>query len=274
MIETKSVEKKSSIDDDESKYIKDLKKSSSNLNEHTLNYISKYAAIAVNEMNSHKIPASITLAQGILESGNGRSELASKSNNHFGIKCHKNWRGERVYHDDDAKGECFRKYKYVENSFFDHSAFLIKRNRYDFLFSYPINDYKRWAKGLRKAGYATDKEYPNKLIRIIEKYQLFKFDKINNNDVSSKEIKRTKKVVKKAETDANSFVKNKVVKKDKKINQPKNTINNYKSDTHRVIKGDTLYSISRKNNISLDRLKKINNLKNNNIYVGQTLRIK
>ena len=103
-------------------------------------------------MHKFNIPASITLAQGILESGNGKSFLASKSNNHFGIKCHTNWQGERVYYDDDKKGECFRKYQYATTSFRDHSTFLSRRKRYAFLFDYPKNDYKKWAKGLKKAG--------------------------------------------------------------------------------------------------------------------------
>ncbi|MBT3741918.1 MAG: glucosaminidase domain-containing protein, partial [Polaribacter sp.] len=115
--------------------IKKLVKKNPKLNKHTLAYIGKYAPIAVKEMHKNKIPASITLAQGILESGRGRSELALKSNNHFGIKCHTGWNGERVYHDDDEKGECFRKYQYVETSYDDHSAFLTKRKRYAFLFN-------------------------------------------------------------------------------------------------------------------------------------------
>lgn len=140
-------------------------------------YIKKYHKIAIEEMKIYGIPASITLAQGILESGSGQSNLAKKSNNHFGIKCHSDWRGKKVYHDDDKKGECFRKYKHVSESFRDHSIFLAERKRYRFLFDYSITDYKSWAKGLKKAGYATSKTYAKKLIALIERYELYRFDK-------------------------------------------------------------------------------------------------
>ena len=139
-------------------------------------YIDAYSEIAVQEMYRSGIPASITLAQGMLESGNGRSELAMKSNNHFGIKCHNGWTGGRVYHDDDAKGECFRKYSHPHQSYRDHSDFLRYRDRYKFLFDLKITDYKGWAYGLKKAGYATDPNYPTKLIKLIEEYRLYQFD--------------------------------------------------------------------------------------------------
>ena len=141
-----------------------------------LEYIEKYKEIAISEMNKYKIPASITLAQGILESQNGNSELASKSNNHFGIKCHSNWEGQKVYHDDDKKQECFRKYRNVKESFEDHSVFLLKE-RYASLFDLSIKDYSSWAKGLKKAGYATDPAYAKLLIKIIEDNGLSKYDK-------------------------------------------------------------------------------------------------
>lgn len=140
-------------------------------------YIEKYAAIAVEEMYRSGVPASITLAQGLLESGYGRSELALKSNNHFGIKCHNGWQGGKVYHDDDAKGECFRKYDDPRDSYRDHSDFLRYRDRYRFLFDYEVTDYKAWAYGLKTAGYATDPAYPRKLIRLIEDYQLHVYDR-------------------------------------------------------------------------------------------------
>ena len=139
-------------------------------------YINKYSVLAVQEMYRSGVPASITLAQGMLESGNGLSELALKGNNHFGIKCHNNWTGGRIYHDDDAKGECFRKYKDPELSYRDHSDFLRYRDRYKFLFDLEITDYKGWAHGLKKAGYATDPSYPSKLIKLIETYRLYEYD--------------------------------------------------------------------------------------------------
>ena len=139
-------------------------------------YIKQYAPLAVEQMKEHKIPASITLAQGLLESGAGQSALARKSNNHFGIKCHSDWRGRRVYHDDDAKGECFRAYRHPKDSYEDHSLFLKRGARYAFLFKLKITDYKGWARGLKKAGYATDPSYANRLITIIEDYDLYKYD--------------------------------------------------------------------------------------------------
>ncbi|ARV07343.1 N-acetylmuramidase [Polaribacter sp. SA4-10] len=226
-------------------FTKKLIKKNPKLNKHTLAYIRKYAPIAVKEMHAYEIPASITLAQGILESGRGRSELAAKSNNHFGIKCHTKWQGERVYHDDDEKGECFRKYQYVETSYNDHSEFLTKRSRYSFLFNYRKKDYKKWAKGLKKAGYATDKQYPNKLIKIIETYKLYDFDNIKKKDF-------------------------KVTKGKLKYNKPLNAID----DSYEVRKGDTLYSIAKKYKTSVAKLKEINELKNNNLNIGQRLLLK
>ncbi len=142
----------------------------------TSDYINMYSDLAVKEMKRTGIPASITLAQGILESGNGNSTLARKSNNHFGIKCHNDWTGKRVYHDDDRKGECFRKYPKVYDSYIDHSNFLVEKSRYASLFELKPTDYKGWAKGLKKAGYATDPHYAHRLIGIIEENNLQRFD--------------------------------------------------------------------------------------------------
>lgn len=230
------------------KHVKKLEKTGRKFNKHTLSYIKKYAPLAVREMHKYKIPASITLAQGILESGSGRSQLASKSKNHFGIKCHTTWRGARVYHDDDEKGECFRKYQYVESSYKDHSLFLTQRRRYAFLFSYGMKNYKKWAKGLKKAGYATDPRYPKKLINLIENYELHKFD-----DVKKKNFKyvASKEPV--------------VVEKRKRKSRTK---------TYKVRKGDTLYSISRRYGLSVKELKRLNRLKNNTISIGQVLKLK
>ena len=134
-------------------------------------YIAKYADIAVAEMQRTGVPASITLAQGLLESGAGLSTLATKGNNHFGIKCHNDWTGKRMYHDDDRKGECFRVYKSAEDSFRDHSDFLRYYDRYKSLFDLDPKDYRAWAKGLKKAGYATDPAYAAKLVKTIEDYE-------------------------------------------------------------------------------------------------------
>lgn len=139
-------------------------------------YIKKYSDLAVEQMRLHKIPASITLSQGLLESGAGNSELARKSNNHFGIKCGGNWRGRTVRHDDDARNECFRAYSNPRDSYEDHSVFLTRGARYAFLFNLKVTDYKGWARGLKKAGYATDPSYANRLITIIEDYALYKYD--------------------------------------------------------------------------------------------------
>ena len=147
-------------------------------------YIKKYQDVAVSQMNTYKIPASITLAQGILESQNGNSELSTKSNNHFGIKCHSGWQGEKFYHDDDKKQECFRKYSTVAESYQDHSAFL-QKERYSSLFDLSIRDYKSWAKGLKKAGYATNPSYAKLLIKIIEDNDLSSFDGDYDGELNS-----------------------------------------------------------------------------------------
>ena len=142
-------------------------------------YIKKYRELAVEEMKKYHIPASITLAQGLLESGAGQSALARKSNNHFGIKCGSDWYGKTVSHDDDARGECFRAYKHPKDSYEDHSKFLAGRPRYASLFNLNITDYRGWARGLKKAGYATNPRYADQLIGIIELYELYKYDDKN-----------------------------------------------------------------------------------------------
>lgn len=147
-------------------------------------YIRKYAEVAVREMYRSGVPASITLAQGLLESGAGKSSLATEGNNHFGIKCH-DWSGKKMYHDDDRRGECFRVYGSADESFRDHSDFLRYRDRYKSLFDNDITDYKAWAHGLKKAGYATDPSYPSKLIKVIEDYHLYDYDKMKPADFHS-----------------------------------------------------------------------------------------
>ncbi|MBR1542559.1 MAG: glucosaminidase domain-containing protein [Bacteroidaceae bacterium] len=158
------------------------------------NYIKQYAPLAVQQMKQHNVPASITLAQGLLESGAGLSKLALESNNHFGIKCGLGWKGRSVRANDDAPNECFRAYRKVEDSYQDHSLFLVGNQRYSSLFSLKKTDYKGWAKGLKKAGYATDPSYANKLITIIETYDLYKYD---TDGMSKREAKKWQKLLKK-----------------------------------------------------------------------------
>lgn len=210
-------------------------------------YVNDFKEIAKGNMKSYGIPASIILAQGILESGAGRGDLAKKSNNHFGIKCHTGWEGEKVYHDDDAAQECFRKYNDPAESYKDHALFLTSRSRYSSLFELGKDDYEAWAKGLRKAGYATDPKYPQKLITYIEKYNLHQYDAevLGNNytpfDNSSKPM-----LVSSSEA----------------------------GDLHEVQPGETLYAISKKFNISVDDIKKKNNLSDNTLSIGQRLIVK
>lgn len=153
-------------------------------------YIEKYKGLAISHMKKYKIPASITLSQGLLESGAGNSSLTLKSNNHFGIKCHNDWKGESVTAKDDLPNDCFRKYKKPEESYEDHSRFLTEKKRYNSLFSLDITDYKGWARGLQQAGYATDRAYANKLIKLIEDYELYRYDRKGGKEkVEREEIK-------------------------------------------------------------------------------------
>lgn len=203
-------------------------------------YIDTFSEIAQLEMKAYGIPASITLAQGLLESGYGQGELAMKTNNHFGIKCHTGWQGDYDFHDDDAKGECFRKYNHPMYSFRDHSIFLTTRSRYSFLFDYRTTDYRKWAHGLRKAGYATDKRYPQKLIYLIEKHQLYKYDGgVLDSGYDNEHVVLT-------ESEA----------------------------VHIVKKGDTLYSLSKKYYVSVDELMRMNNLRDSGLSIGQKLLVK
>lgn len=139
-------------------------------------YVSRYSGLAVEEMHKSGIPASVTLSQGIFESGYGGSRLAVDANNHFGIKCGGNWEGESISHDDDARGECFRKYSSVLASYRDHTKFLQSSDRYAFLFKLDATDYKGWARGLKSAGYATNPRYDDLIIELVERYELQRFD--------------------------------------------------------------------------------------------------
>jgi len=202
----------------------------------TIEYINTYKDEAMKEMREFKIPASIKLAQGIIESSSGNSDLTKRSNNHFGIKCHKGWEGEHTLHDDDEKGECFRVYKDPLISFRDHSLFLTTRSRYANLFKLKDGDYVGWAQGLSEAGYATDRRYPAKLIGLIEKYDLHKYD---------------------AEV----------------LGIPFKKVENMSLAQHIVVKGDTLYNISKRYGLSVEELKKINALASNEISIGQELNV-
>ena len=158
-------------------------------------YIEKYAPVAVSEMKRSGVPASITLAQGLLESAAGQSSLASEYNNHFGIKCHSDWKGKKTYKDDDKANECFRVYSNAKASFKDHSDFLRYQDRYRSLFDLEPTDYKGWARGLKKAGYATDRTYADKLIKIIEEYELYRFDSDAPVPETVKEIEKPVEIV-------------------------------------------------------------------------------
>ena len=205
------------------------------------NYIQTFSEVAKKNMRDHGIPASITLAQGILESGAGKGRLCLEANNHFGIKCHTGWTGPSITHDDDALQECFRKYNDPADSYRDHSLFLTSRSRYASLFKLNKDDYQGWARGLKTAGYATDPKYPDKLIGLIERYELYTYD----NEVLGK---------------ANV--------------KPSRQESNGSNSIYTVQQGDTLYSLSRKFNLTVDEIKKMNNMTDTNLAIGQQLKIK
>lgn len=221
-------------------------------NDVIVSYISKFKEIAMGNMKNYGIPASIILAQGILESGAGRGDLAISANNHFGIKCHVGWTGESVKHDDDSDQECFRKYDNPSESFKDHALFLTGRSRYAKLFEFSKGDYKAWAKGLRAAGYATDPKYPDKLISYIERYHLHQYD---NQVLDVNYVSNEKQMVEELTIES------------------RNTINQ-DLFSYVVQKGDTLYSISKKFDLKVDDLKQKNNLSDNTLSIGQRLMVK
>ncbi|MFD1629207.1 glucosaminidase domain-containing protein [Pseudopedobacter beijingensis] len=224
-------------------------------------YIERFKGIAVTEMNKYGIPASITLAQGILESGNGNSDLARYANNHFGIKCTSDWRGKGYYKDDDAKDDCFRVYSNPDESYRDHSEFL-KRKRYAFLFELDKDDYKGWAQGLKQAGYATNPRYPDLLISIIERYKLNEYDR---KEGRVEKIKREDKVL----ADINKNISKEAVK-DKPVEAPPAI----EGDYYIVVKGDTPYSLSKRFGLTVDELLQMNNITDGTIKLGQRLLIK
>ncbi|PWA07785.1 glucosaminidase domain-containing protein [Flavobacterium laiguense] len=216
-------------------------------NEVTKAYIAQYNAVAMSNMKIYGIPASIILAQGILESGAGKGDLAMTSNNHFGIKCHNDWTGDKVYKDDDSAQECFRKYNQASESYQDHAMVLTGKKRYSNLFTLPKGDYKGWAKGLKEAGYATDPKYPEKLVNYIESYNLSQFDtKVLGKAMAKEEAK----VLLNDNFDADQ------------------------ASLYEIQKGDTFYSVSKKFNLSVDELKQKNNLTENALSIGQKLIVK
>ncbi len=212
-------------------------------NDMILAYIEKYKDVAQTNRDKYGIPASIILGQAILESGSGTGPLSQYANNHFGIKCHKDWTGQSIKYDDDSLEECFRKYENPYDSFRDHAVFLTSGSRYVPLFKLDRKDYKAWANGLKNAGYATDSLYPTKLIGLIERFELYKYDG------GSLFMKTNEVVVQK-----DFFVSN--------------------DNFHVVTKGDTLFSISKAYKISIENLKKKNNLLDNAISIGQSIIIK
>ncbi|WP_026897466.1 glucosaminidase domain-containing protein [Daejeonella oryzae] len=219
-----------------------------------LDYINRYKAIAISEMNKSGIPASITLAQGLLESGNGNSTLAREANNHFGIKCTPEWRGKTVLRDDDKIDDCFRVYSNAEESFRDHSEFL-KRKRYASLFELDKNDYQGWAYGLKQAGYATNPKYPELLISLVQRYNLDQYDRRENE---KEKIIREDKVL--------AQIVNNIPQETKENARPAVAMKIYE-----VKKGDTLYSISRRFSLTIEEIRILNNLQKEDIQLGQLL---
>ena len=224
-------------------------------------YVERYKAIAIAHMERYGIPASITMAQGILESDSGNSRLSLSSNNHFGIKCKKHWTGDRVYHDDDAKGECFRAYPSVEASYQDHADFLDQSPRYDSLFAYNSDDYRSWARGLKACGYATAPDYAQRLVKIIESMKLYLLDKENGGKIYS--------AAKNATANTEAWFENNLATSDEQINPNafRVTVNSHKgygvyrtNQTFYVVakEGDTFESVGEVFEISPSMLRKLN----------------
>ncbi|MCH4828373.1 MULTISPECIES: glucosaminidase domain-containing protein [Flavobacterium] len=234
-------------------------------------YVLQFKDVAMNNMKEHKVPASIILAQGILESGAGTGTLCRTANNHFGIKCHKEWTGESVRYDDDAAQECFRKYENPSHSYRDHSLFLTSRSWYAPLFKLDPYDYKGWAYGLKKSGYATDPKYPEKLISIIERYKLHEYDSKVLGFVfipltkTEETVKETKNAMPKEVTPQVKDTVKILTKSNSKTEIP-NT-----GTTHIVAQGETLYAISKKYNTTVEQIRQKNSLVDNAIAIGQIL---
>jgi len=221
----------------------------------SLQYIDRFKAIAIQEMNLYGIPASITLAQGLYESGSGNSELARVANNHFGIKCNSGWTGKSYYKDDDDHNECFRVYDNPEDSYRDHSNFL-KRKNYAHLFELDKNDYQGWAYGLKAAGYATNPKYPQIIIGIIQKYNMDQYDRPEGE---VQKIKREDRVLNQIDQNIGTATKDSLISSTPATN------------LYTVQQGDTLYNISKRFGLTVDDLKTLNNMADNNIKIGQKL---
>lgn len=220
-----------------------------------LSYIERFKAIAIKEMNVNGIPASITLAQGLFESGNGNGDLAKIANNHFGIKCTSDWKGKSYYKDDDKADDCFRVYDNPEDSYRDHSEFL-KRKRYAPLFELDKNDYEGWAYGLKQAGYATNPNYPQLLINVIKKYRLDQYDRPEGE---IQKIKREDRVLAEINKNIGIAVKDSLVQ----VTPP--------NKLYTIKQGDTLYNISKRFGLTVDELKTLNHMADNSIKLGQQL---
>lgn len=224
-------------------------------------YIEQHKELAIREMKRMGIPAAITLAQGLLETENGNSDLVKKSNNHFGIKCKSSWTAEGVSHDDDAPGECFRTYKDAEGSYRDHSNYLRGNDRYAFLFKLDPRDYKAWAYGLKKAGYATNPKYPEILIKNIEQNNLQQFTMVAVNDVPVFDASKYQ-----SDPEEKAFteiVKGKgaaVQQENVAVNSPKEKVNINGSKAMYETKGTSLLAIATENNINLNKLLEYNDL--------------
>lgn len=277
-------------------------------------YINQYKDLAIEQMLRYRIPASITLAQGLFESAAGRSDLVRQGNNHFGIKCHTSWMGPKQYHDDDARGECFRVYSDAKESYEDHSQFLARQSRYACLFNLSTSDYKGWARGLKQCGYATNPQYANKLIQIIELYKLHEYDKAKRYDKFMAEHSGTDQPINaqgllhpihlfndnyylyaregdtfkgigkevdiswKKLAKYNERDKNDILRKGDIIylkKKRKKAPKQYKKRPHIVQAGESMYGISQKYGIRLKNLYKMNGLDPDfKIYPGARLRVR
>lgn len=245
-------------------------------NENIIKYIEQYAALAVKEMERTGVPASIKIAQGIHETNAGKSDLVLQSNNHFGIKCKSSWTGEKVYHNDDEEGECFRKYDNATASYLDHSDYLKSQPRYAFLFDYDANDYAAWAWGLKKAGYATNPIYAQTLIKYIEAYHLNELNKFAENE-EDQDLKNYLETIRNRPLDVVENSNKSIEPEEKYISTKPAKEKSEKrikvKKTHVVKKGESLYSLSKKYDTTVDVLKKVNHLKKEALQVGQKIKI-